>query len=170
MKKKIFSLALSLIAVFGMSSCETNDESIDIAMVTDVGNIDDGSFNQFTYEGCQAVRLGEQSETGLFQAQRRLHHRQSRFHRAGDQQRRQGHRLPGYLFEASIYEVQDKHPEVAFLLLDGEAPTRRTTIMPMPTRLPATPTTSSTRNTSRASFSATLPSRRAIVTSPSKAA
>ncbi len=120
MKKKIFSLALSLIAVFGMSSCETNDESIDIAMVTDVGNIDDGSFNQFTYEGVKQFA----SENNLKQAYFKPSEDSTTARVASIEQAiSRGAKVivcPGYLFEASIYEVQDKHPEVAFLLLDGE--------------------------------------------------
>ena len=34
--------------------CESEDGTYQIAMVTDVGQLKDGSFNQFTWNGCKA--------------------------------------------------------------------------------------------------------------------
>ena len=83
MKKKLLSILLILAMVFCFAACGGNDEpavdepagddqgtavdfdAIDdncesadgtyqIAMVTDVGQLKDGSFNQFTWNGCKA--------------------------------------------------------------------------------------------------------------------
>ena len=35
-------------------NCESADGTYQIAMVTDVGQLKDGSFNQFTWNGCKA--------------------------------------------------------------------------------------------------------------------
>lgn len=121
MNKKIFGMALSLIAISGLASCDTTSgDPIDIAMVTDVGNIDDGSFNQFTYEGVTAYA----KENNLTQAYFRPAEDTTQDRIASIEQAiNRGAKVvvcPGYLFEGAIYEVQKEHPDVGFLLLDGE--------------------------------------------------
>ncbi|MEF9894893.1 MAG: BMP family ABC transporter substrate-binding protein, partial [Clostridia bacterium] len=60
--KKLVSLlvALSLVLMMGVAVAETYD----VAMITDVGTIDDKSFNQGTWEGivayCEANKISHQ--------------------------------------------------------------------------------------------------------------
>ena len=121
MKKKIFSLALSLIAVFGMSSCETNDESIDIAMVTDVGNIDDGSFNQFTYEGVKQFA----SENNLKQAYFKPSEDSTTARVASIEQAiSRGAKVivcAGFMQGPALEKAAEDFPEVKFVFIDGWA-------------------------------------------------
>jgi len=90
-----------------------------VALVTDVGDIDDKSFNQGTWEG--VVAFGE--ETGV-------EYKYFRPSEDADEARVETIRnaiadgatavvCPGFLFETAIYEVQEEYPDVAFLLLDG---------------------------------------------------
>ena len=49
-KRNLLVAGLPLFALAGsIASCDGS--KVDIAMISDIGKIDDGSFNQFTYEG-----------------------------------------------------------------------------------------------------------------------
>ena len=53
--KKILALALALCMIFAMAVTASADDTIKIGMVTDVGGINDQSFNQFAWAGLQAL-------------------------------------------------------------------------------------------------------------------
>jgi basic membrane protein A len=94
--------------------------TIDLAMITDVGQIDDGSFNQYTYVGVQQYA----TDHGLTQAYFRPTEdsTQARLDSISQAVAR-GAKIvvcPGYLFETAIYEAQTMYQDVSFLLLDGE--------------------------------------------------
>ena len=61
--KKILSifLALTLIMTFGLSVAGAEKESIKVGMVTDVGGVNDQSFNQTSWEGLQALTAEDPS-------------------------------------------------------------------------------------------------------------
>ena len=98
--------------------------AMNIALVTDVGNIDDKSFNQGAWEGVVAFA----EANGLKQGEGYDYYRPSE----GSTEARvetintaikNGANVivcPGYLFEDAIFAVQNENPEVMFLLLDGE--------------------------------------------------
>ncbi|MDD3430078.1 MAG: BMP family ABC transporter substrate-binding protein [Oscillospiraceae bacterium] len=127
------ALALSLVACGGSSSSTSTPaasseaassevataEGYELAMITDVGEIDDKSFNQGTWEGikayadangvsCQYYKPSEQS-TDAYLA-------------AIELAVKGGAKVvvtPGYLFEEPIYLAQDQYPDVNFVLIDG---------------------------------------------------
>ena len=49
--KKVLAILLALALVLSFAACKTQKGTYEIALVTDVGNIDDQSFNQSTWEG-----------------------------------------------------------------------------------------------------------------------
>ena len=51
--KKLFALLLAAVMMLGMVSFATA-EDMQVAMITDYGDITDQSFNQTTYEACKA--------------------------------------------------------------------------------------------------------------------
>ena len=58
MKKRILALLLAAVLAFSMTACGTtsegtNDEPLKIGLVTDVGGVEDQSFNQSAWEGLQ---------------------------------------------------------------------------------------------------------------------
>ena len=75
--KKLLSVLLILVMVFALAACgngekatgydaipdtmESEDGTYQVAFVTDVGQLNDGSFNQFTWNGVKAYA----SENGL---------------------------------------------------------------------------------------------------------
>lgn len=67
MKRKVLALVLTMVMVFSLAACgntadskATTAKKVKIGMVTDVGGVNDGSFNQSSWEGLQraASELG----------------------------------------------------------------------------------------------------------------
>lgn len=55
--KKLFGILLAVVMMFSvvavLVACDSG-ETVEIAVVTDVGQLNDGGFNQGTYEGAKA--------------------------------------------------------------------------------------------------------------------
>lgn len=96
------------------------DGTYEIALVTDVGNIDDKSFNQGAWEGVKKYAEDNKKSYNYYRpSEDSTEARVETIKQAIDK----GAKVvvcPGYLFEDAIYEVQDKYADVQFLLLDGE--------------------------------------------------
>lgn len=98
----------------------TASGTYEIALVTDVGNIDDKSFNEASWNGVKSYA----EENGVTYAYYRPSEDSTaaRLETIGTAIDKGAKVIvcPGYLFEDAIYEAQTKYPEVQFLLLDGE--------------------------------------------------
>jgi basic membrane protein A len=142
--KKILSLVLVLCLILSLSACnkkteepkndntQTSSDSgkkddtaakadgYEIALVTDVGNIDDKSFNQGAWEGVKKYAEDNKKTYNYYRpSEDSTEARVETIKQAIDK----GAKVvvcPGYLFEDAIYEVQDAYSSVQFLLLDGE--------------------------------------------------
>ena len=117
--KIIAALALSVIATGALGSCG-GSKDLDVALVTDVGNIDDHSFNQTAWEGtvdfCEQKGLEyEYYRPSEDTDEARIAMMESAIEDGADVLV-----LPGYLFENATIELQTKYPNVKFLLLDGD--------------------------------------------------
>ena len=91
-------------------------------MITDVGTIDDKSFNQGTWEGivAWAKANGKESLTKYYKPTSGT---TADYVSAIDLAVEGGAKIivtPGYLFEEAIYTCQTKYPNVKFVLIDGE--------------------------------------------------
>ncbi len=117
--KKILS-ALLVVSMLLVGSIAFADDTYEIALVTDVGNIDDQSFNQSAWEGVQAFAEGEGYTYAYYRpTEDSTEARVESIKTAIDK----GAKVivcPGYLFEEAIYDVQDQYPDVNFLLIDGQ--------------------------------------------------
>lgn len=123
MKKSLVLLSTAIMvgSVVGLTSCGDDVEYIEgteVALVTDVGNIDDHSFNQATWEGCKEFSLESNIGTTYYRPSGdSTSERVESIDNAVDA----GAKvvvMPGYLFNSSIKIVQDKYPDVAFLGID----------------------------------------------------
>ncbi|MEN6564326.1 MAG: BMP family ABC transporter substrate-binding protein, partial [Christensenella sp.] len=128
--KKFFAVLLMLALILSFAACAP--KTYEIAMVTDVGNIDDQSFNQGTWEGVKAFaeangktynyyRPSEDSDEARLEAMKTAV--------------KKGAKVivcPGYMFGPSITEAQALYPEVMFFGIDlttkDMTPTTNTTI------------------------------------------
>jgi basic membrane protein A len=115
--KKLFLSFMIAICGLALVACQPQN-SYEIAMITDYGDITDQSFNQTTWEAVQAYAQ-ENGKTYAY------------YKPAGDstaervakieQAIAQGAKvivMPGFAFAGAIYECQDLYPEVKFIALD----------------------------------------------------
>jgi basic membrane protein A and related proteins len=123
--KKVLSLLLSSILIFGLATltgCSSKDSgtsTYDIAMITDIGTIDDKSFNQGTWEGI--VSYAEKNK--ITHKYYKPTEQSTDAYLAAIQLAVQGGAkvivTPGFLFDEPIYKAQDLYPNVKFILIDG---------------------------------------------------
>ena len=129
--KKFLCVATSFLMALTLTACGSNGDSskddgkkekskADVVMITDVGTIDDKSFNQGTWEGVKAY--GE--ETGkkveyIKPAEKSDNAYMESIDQAVKQYGAKVVVTPGYLFEKSVYEKQTQYPDVKFILIDG---------------------------------------------------
>lgn len=123
--KKIVAVLLVLVLVFSLAACgggetETPEPTTyEIAMITDVGTIDDKSFNQGTWEGVVAYA----QENGVSHKYYKPTEQSTDAYLAAIQLAVEGGAkvvvTPGFLFEEPIYLAQELYPEVNFILIDG---------------------------------------------------
>lgn len=121
--KKLLAMIASLALVLTLAACGNTDDEEDnqyeLALITDVGTIDDKSFNQGAWEGMEAYAKDNDLTYKYYKptddsTQGRL----DMIDLAIDG----GASIvvcPGFLFEEAIFAAQDKYPDVKFILLDG---------------------------------------------------
>ena len=116
--KKLVALMLALtlaLSVGGVLASET----FEIAMVTDIGTIDDKSFNQGTWEGIEEYAEANDKTYHYFQPTAQS---TEIYLDMIEQAVNAGAKIivtPGFLFEEPIFIAQDMYPDVSFVLLDG---------------------------------------------------
>ncbi|MFS0662267.1 BMP family protein [Niallia alba] len=136
MKKRKFGLALSLVLAAGtvLSACGSNDkgndnaaegdkdkDSFKVAMVTDVGGVDDKSFNQSAWEGLQAFGedngLSKGNGIDYLQSQS-----DSDYATNLNSLTRQGNDLVfgiGFMMEGAISEIAQQQKDAHFGIVDA---------------------------------------------------
>ena len=119
--KKGIALVLALVLVLSVSAVAFAEASTyEIALVTDVGNIDDRSFNQSSWEGVVAYAEANNITYGYNQPSEDSDAAREESMKAMIDKGAKVLVLPGYLFSASCATVAKAYPEVQFLLLDTE--------------------------------------------------
>ena len=117
--KKILALVLALTMVFALSAVAFADgEDMSVAMITDYGDITDQSFNQTTYEACQAYAEANGVDFQYYKpASDSDADRVSSIETAIDE----GFNvivMPGYAFANAIKETAEYYEDVTFIALD----------------------------------------------------
>ena len=123
MKKLLVLLPVLMILVAGFTfagaAAEAKDTKVKVGMVTDAGTIDDKSFNQGTWEGIllAAGDMGLNTKylkpTGTTEAD---------YIREIGNLYDAGYKFivtPGFKFETTIFQAQDKYADAKFVLIDG---------------------------------------------------
>jgi basic membrane protein A len=123
--KKLLVILLAFVMVLGLAACggeepaEEPEAGSEIAMITDLGSIDDKSFNQGTWEGIVAYA----EENGITHKYYKPTEQSTDAYLAAIQLAVEGGAkvivTPGFLFEEPIFLAQDLYPEVTFILIDG---------------------------------------------------
>jgi basic membrane protein A len=94
-------------------------EGYELALITDVGTIDDKSFNQGAWEGVEAYA----KEAGkTYKYYKPTEKSDTAYINSIDLAIKGGAKVvvcPGFLFEVPIFNVQKQYPDVNFIILDG---------------------------------------------------
>ncbi|KLI59377.1 BMP family lipoprotein [Brachyspira hyodysenteriae] len=123
MIKKIMLYVLFITSLFALScskSPNTNTSTFEIAVLIDLGPIDDKSFNQGSWEGVKDYA----ENYGISYKYYRVPDKDiDSYLNTIDLAVKCGAKLivtPGYMFEPAIYKAQDIYTNVNFILIDGE--------------------------------------------------
>lgn len=132
--KKFISLLLSMVLVLGLAACGSSSDNkkadssgnskksdgAEIALIIVAsGTIDDKSYNQGAWEGIEAYAADNDLTYKYYQS---TEDTVDSYLNAINLAVKGGAKVivtPGYVFEPAIYQAQDKHPDVKFILLDG---------------------------------------------------
>ncbi len=120
--RKILAIVLALTFMCTiLAGCGgTAGGGFEIALITDKGNIDDKSFNQGSWEGVVEFAKANNVTHKYYKPEEDS---DAGYLAAIDLAVTGGAKVvvtPGYLFEVPVYEAQTKHPDIKFILLDGE--------------------------------------------------
>lgn len=128
MKRKIFVIALCLAIVatcaFAFVACNDNEETYEIAVVTDVGQLMDGGFNQGTYEGAKAYAEANGKTYKFYQPANGADATDNDRVAAMRQAIANGAKVivaPGFLQATAMETVAKESPDVKFVFVDGWA-------------------------------------------------
>ena len=117
LSRKIVSLALVVMMVLSLGAC--SKKTFELALITDIGTIDDKSFNQGSWEGVEAY--AEENKV-TYKYYKPTEKSDDAYLQSIDQAIKAGAKVvvcPGFLFEVPIYKAQTKYPETKFIILDG---------------------------------------------------
>ena len=123
--KKVLSLALCLIMALSMLSlvaCNTEPDTYEIAVVTDVGQLMDKGFNQGTWEGAEAYAKANNKTYKYYQPANGSDATDNDRIAAMRQAITNGAKIiiaPGFLQATAMTTVAIEHPEVMFVFIDG---------------------------------------------------
>ncbi len=130
--KKLLSVLLATMMVVSLVACGQSSgpaatsnagaqkETFDLALVTDLGTIDDKSFNQGAWEGLVKYANEKGISHKYYQPQEAG---TNAYFETIELAIEGGAKLvvcPGYLFEEPVYMAQQQYPDIHFVLLDGE--------------------------------------------------
>lgn len=117
MKIKLLNVISLVLMTFTLAGC---GKGIDIAFITDMGTVYDGSFNQGTYEG--VVKFAEESgkTCKVYEPDGVTGEEYLKNIKQAVKDGAEVVVCPGYLFEETIYKAQKKYPKVEFILVDGQ--------------------------------------------------
>ena len=118
--KKLLAIVVALVMLFAVAACGGGaDTGIKLALVTDYGTIDDGSFNQGSWEGLVAYAEANDISHQYIQP---ADETTADYIDAIELAVEGGAELivtPGFMFRHAIHTVQALHPDVMFVLIDS---------------------------------------------------
>lgn len=100
-------------------TASSEDGKYELALITDVGTIDDKSFNQGSWEGLKKYAEENNISHKYYKPAEQT---TDAYLSAIELAVAGGAKLvvcPGYLFEPAVFQAQDLHPDVKFVLVDG---------------------------------------------------
>ncbi len=115
--RKAFAAVFVAALAATLASC--GKKTYEIALITDVGTINDKSFNQGAWEGTKKYAEEKKISYKYYQPDSKS---TSDYIKSAEIAIKNGAKTvvtPGYLFENAIWELQTNYPETKFIILDG---------------------------------------------------
>ena len=127
MKKRLISLMMVAVMLVGaLAACSSDngaggggDDTFELALITDVGTIDDKSFNQGSWEGLEQYAKENNITHKYYQPAEKT---TDAYLASIDLAVAGGAKVvvtPGFLFEPAVFVAQTTYPDVQFVLIDG---------------------------------------------------
>ncbi len=116
--KKILAILLSLLFVLAALSACAPKETYEIALITDVGNIDDKSFNQGAWEGVVEYAEANGKTYNYYRPSEDSNEARVETIKTAIKKGAKTVVCPGYMFGEAIVNVQSDNPGIMFLVLD----------------------------------------------------
>lgn len=117
--KKISIILLAAAVFVLLGACSKKEQAFELALVTDLGTIDDKSFNQGAWEGLVQYAQEKNITHKYYQPAEQS---DDAYLTTIDLAVKGGAKVivtPGFLFEVPIFIAQDRYPDVRFILVDG---------------------------------------------------
>ncbi len=126
MKKVLCVLLVAVLALSCFAACDQTvgggEDGAEIAVVTDVGQLNDGGFNQGTYEGAKAYAEANNKTYAYYQPANGSNASDADRIEAMNNAIKNGAKVivtPGFLQENALREVASANPDVKFVFIDG---------------------------------------------------
>ena len=119
MKKVYFSVIIFSCLIFALTGCKKK-ASGEVVLITDIGTVEDGSFNQACYEGISDYCTAHGVPYTYYQPGDTDEESYNRMIKKAVKNRAKVIICPGNLLEQSVYDLQKKYSRVKFILVDGE--------------------------------------------------
>ena len=122
MKKSFILLSSALLTASILAGCNKNKEPVEIAVVTDVGQLMDGGFNQGTYEGAKKYAEAHKIAYNYYAPANGSKATDADREAAMNSAIENGAKVivaPGFLQEKAMRNVAQANPDVKFVFVDG---------------------------------------------------
>lgn len=119
--KKLLSMILAGALAISIVGCAggSKKDGYELALITDVGTIDDRSFNQGAWEGLEEYAKEKDITHKYYQPKEKTDQAYMETIGLAVDNGAKVIVCPGFLFEKSVFEAQTEYPEVNFIILDG---------------------------------------------------
>ena len=117
MKKSI--IILFVLVMLLSTACSRNTEKFELVLITDLGSIDDKSFNQGSWEGLSQYAIENNITRKSYKPAEQS---ESSYLMTIDLAIRGGAKVivtTGYLFAGAVFIAQDRYPDTRFILVDA---------------------------------------------------
>lgn len=118
--KRVIACFIMLLMSISLCSCSKAHNGYEIALITNIETVNDGSFNEGAWNGL--MKYAEENKITYKYYPPDIPDKDG-YLKAIDMAVEKGAKIiicPGYSFETAIYEAQDKYPDIKFLMLDGQ--------------------------------------------------
>ena len=119
--KKVLMFLLAFVAIFALIACKKNEKA-EIAVVTDIGQLRDGGFNEGTYTGVENYAKANNKTYAYYQPKNGNNATDDDRVAAMEQAIENGAKVivtPGFLQQAALDQVATANPDVKFMFIDG---------------------------------------------------